>query len=35
MPFEVMDHRGVSASPHFCEEVSFPSEVFPLNISRA
>lgn len=32
MPFEVMDHRGVSASPHFFEEVSFPSEVFPLNI---
>ncbi|KAE8123780.1 hypothetical protein FH972_018709 [Carpinus fangiana] len=26
MPFEVMDHRGVSASPHCFEEVSFPSE---------
>jgi len=28
MPFQIMDHRGVSASSHFFEDVSFRSEVF-------
>lgn len=28
MLFEVMDQRGVSASSHCFEEISFPSKVF-------
>lgn len=32
MPFQIMDHRGVSASSHFFEDVSFRSEVFIVNL---
>jgi hypothetical protein len=33
MPFEVKDQRGVSASPHFFEGLSFSSQVFVLFIA--
>ncbi|KAA8542050.1 hypothetical protein F0562_023202 [Nyssa sinensis] len=27
MPFEIMDQRGISTSPHFFKEICFPSEI--------